>query len=223
VSRNQKAPLLAFVLVALVCGLIVLDSVRTEASERRHPRSEARANSALVSSAPEPTPSATDAPAAAPSGTPVPDPRRVAPSGVGSIAGSGLPAPRPGDGSGAAAAPADPGSPAPGAPAAGEAPGPTSGAAPAASGDGPAGADQGPAGSEPARARPQGALADLLGIDDPADGITGRDPEALPERDPPRPEVAPGDRAPDVGSASEAAAPAELVPPAAEPAVSGGP
>lgn len=34
-SRNQKAPLLAFVLVALVCGLILVDSMRGEAFERR--------------------------------------------------------------------------------------------------------------------------------------------------------------------------------------------
>ena len=34
-SRNQKAPLLAFVLVALVCSLILVDSMRGEAFERR--------------------------------------------------------------------------------------------------------------------------------------------------------------------------------------------
>jgi len=34
VSRNQKAPLLAFVLVALVCGLILVDSMRGEALVR---------------------------------------------------------------------------------------------------------------------------------------------------------------------------------------------
>ncbi len=34
-SRNQKAPLLAFVLVALVCGLILVDTMRTDG--RDHP------------------------------------------------------------------------------------------------------------------------------------------------------------------------------------------
>ncbi len=34
-SRNQKAPLLAFVLVALVCGVILVDSMRGEAFERQ--------------------------------------------------------------------------------------------------------------------------------------------------------------------------------------------
>ena len=34
-SRNQKAPLFAFVLVAMVCGLILVDSMRGEAFERR--------------------------------------------------------------------------------------------------------------------------------------------------------------------------------------------
>ncbi len=33
-SRNQKAPLLAFVLVAIVCALVLADTVRGEASER---------------------------------------------------------------------------------------------------------------------------------------------------------------------------------------------
>lgn len=33
-SRNQKAPLLAFVLVAIICALVLVDTIRGEASER---------------------------------------------------------------------------------------------------------------------------------------------------------------------------------------------
>jgi hypothetical protein len=98
VSRNQKAPLLAFVLVALVCGLILVDSVRGEAVVQMSVGGP-RVETATTPSGREPSLPATSEPVESPAGDPaeVSDPLGAAPEG-GSVLAPATDSSRSGDG-----------------------------------------------------------------------------------------------------------------------------